>query len=150
MAGICFSSDHSNRDPQEDLSPPQSRRRRTRYDFGSIPSFREFQHNFEVRRLYRNFMRLLKTQHGEMRDLVRREFRVPASADAVNRRVTEGRRRLKEIQAMVNAQSGGKLDPTTAASSATSGSHHQLHSSSQIWPWNRKGDSIQLPTNENK
>lgn len=160
-----FSSDfHCDRDPQQEQqeekpslsqhkSQQQQQRRRKRYDFGNIPSFREFQHNLEVRRLYRNFMRLLKgPQHGELRHIVRTEFRTNDADANMNRKVTDGRRRFKEIQAMINAQSNGssssssKLDPTTTATSMNNNNKNKLHSSSQIWPWNRSRiDDIQLP-----
>jgi len=89
-----------------------SHRRRKRHDFEHVPSFQDFQHKQQVTNLYRKFLRLLPVSRDrDTRIMLRREFRIDAlDAWHKKRRLSEGHKRLKEVQAM-QSNSGAQQLP---------------------------------------
>ena len=98
---------------------------RRRHRFQDAPDWAEFQRRFAVRRLYRQFLRLLRTQKNDSDAIqqVRTEFRkVPTSASQA---LVEGQRRYREVERLLPRVPVGteRVPPATAA----------------VWPWNTRG-----------
>lgn len=103
--------------------PPRRTRRRHRFgnNTAHIPSFHDFQQQAQARSLYRKFLRLARRDQ-DYRNQVRNEFRRNASSPDGRRALSEGTRRLKEVQAMLSTVGSSSASPTVPAPSE--------------WPWN--------------
>ena len=123
-----LSSSSSKRD---DVTTKKATRRR--HQFGNIPSFRDFQQILQAKALYRKFMRISK-HDDELRTSIRREFRNNHHPSDLQRALSEGNRRFKELSAMMGTLSHIK--------------QQQVPASSSVWPWNhrhRDNDIITVP-----
>jgi hypothetical protein len=145
-------------------STPVGRKRGQRPSFmsllNSIPSFKDFQIQQQVRSLYRQFLRLARGPEGpELRRQIRHEFRVTSSSAErweIQRALSEGGRRHKELATMLG--SSVVTTPKTASqvgegptsdngdfdrSGSRGGQWANLPKSAQpassaVWPWQRK------------
>jgi hypothetical protein len=128
-------------------SPPHSRRRkRPSFDnLDEIPSFQVFQQRTQVRSLYRQYLRTIApldvTQRHELLGQIQVEFRkIPAkpSNDAskshweVQRALSEGTRRLKELGSMLGTVVKSKSPSTKETEQLTSTTVPE-----NPWPWQR-------------
>lgn len=132
----------------------------------NVPSFRDFQLKLQIWALYRQFTRVIyrsggsnksesdKTRKSELQEKVRVEFRMPQQKDnwQLQRSLSEGTRRLKELSAMLGnsttAQSkssseGDATSTTTTTSASSSIVPPPPASTKPAWPWNN-------PTSNNK
>lgn len=117
-----------------DSFKPPTKKRRRRHDFGAIPSFQEFQHQHKVKSLYRQYVRLIwrVPDRTDLLSQVRHEFRHAIVGDAwqMQRALSEGGRRLKELSAML------ANTVRTSRGAADDGSTPPFSSSTRPqWPW---------------
>ena len=131
-------------------SPKARRRKRPNFDnLDEVPSFQEFQQRTQVKSLYRQYLRTIapleSTQRSEILQQVQQEFRkvqVTASVNdtdaaskrhwEVQRAVSEGTRRLKELGSMLGTVV--KIKPTNQ------GAEPELQLPTvpeNPWPWQR-------------
>lgn len=129
-ATIRFHSSSSDDNDASSDHPPPSRRRRHSFT-DSIPSFQEFQKITQIKSLYRKFVRL-STAQPEILTSIRREFRIEQPDSwHVQRAISEGSRRYKELSSMMSTLS------TRPSSSSQK---------SVVWPWQRPQTTKQPPT----
>lgn len=83
-------------------------------------SLKDFQQQAQVRNLYRQYLRLIPNSSTELFQQVRNEFRSTHHTDLA-RALSEGRRRYKDLSAMLSTVGGSKA---TKSSNPTS-----------LWPW---------------
>jgi hypothetical protein len=133
--------------PDETTKPRKSRRRRTAFGADSvadIPSFADFQQLLAVRKLYRQFLRLvrpLKDSSPEIGPQIRREFRVTAvDSWQTKRALSEGGRRFKELSAMLGSQT---KEHTNQNDVDTSSPQHQRAISKSAYPWQQSSGTFQ-------
>ncbi len=122
----CRSGLFGNRTLSTTSSSTTTKRRRHRFltnnenDTKKILSLKDFQQQAQVRNLYRQYLRLIpKASSPELLQQVRNEFRSADHQDLA-RALSEGRRRYKDLAAMLSTSVGSK----------DSGSNN-----SSIWPW---------------
>jgi hypothetical protein len=106
-------------------SSTSTKRRRHRFfthddDPKKLLSLKDFQQQAQVRNLYRQYLRLIPKASPELLQQVRNEFRSVDHQDLA-RALSEGRRRYKDLSAMLSTSVGSKdsLDSNDAP----------------IWPW---------------
>jgi hypothetical protein len=148
------SSSSSDSTPGDGFKQQRKRIRRTRSGLKeNIPDFKDFQIQQQVRGLYRRFTRLASsTQQREVQDQIRREFRLPRTDRFhIQRAVSEGHRRYKELAAMLLSSVPGVR--TKEQNEALDGlaespqQEQQLDSTSatscnrEDWPWNKPSNS---------
>ena len=152
---VSFSSKNHQGSDDEDVTVVSKNRNRRRHRFGradEIPSFRDFQKQMQVRSLYRQFTRLVRTSSPtassngpELQGQIRREFRLPQQDSwHIQRALSEGGRRYKELSAMLgnsvkrNRQTTATpIDSSQPTYANSSSSNAPPASITSKWPWNQ-------------
>ena len=84
-------------------------------------SLKDFQQQAQVRNLYRQYLRLIPPSSTELFHQVRHEFRSSNHSDLA-RALSEGRRRFKDLSAMLSTVGASKAANTSSIPSS-------------VWPW---------------
>lgn len=166
-------SENDNRIQNVTPSPP-SRRQRHRSRFGSsvekIPTFREFQQKQQVRNLYRQFIRLVRKESPDLHNQIRQEFRLSQRTTTdhwnIQRSLSEGLRRYKELVEMLGSSKEVEKMANTRYNNENKGSMNESVSNDNIettsntasptmksppvavasvWPWNFSKDLPKRP-----
>lgn len=140
-------------------NPRRRKRHRFNLNTDEVPSFQDFQQNFQIRSLFRKFLRLVgptKSANGsqtdridpsessrssfyELRLQVRREFKaIPKTADRwdVKRAISDGNKRYKELTAMFMSVPRGRTRQTTEDSTNPSNLPLKVEGATNpSWPW---------------
>lgn len=111
----------------------------------SVPSLKEFVHKAQVLKLYRDFLRAIRLIEGtkdrnHAYETVNAEFRRHAthtSGLATQMAVTEGGRKLKEVQSMVGYRAKAEEDDSWLYTTDPSDVRGRV---GEDWPWSRRGD----------
>lgn len=113
-------------------SQTPKRRRHRFFDDDTTLTLKDFQQQAQIRNLYRQYLRLIPKSSTELLIQVRTEFRSSHSSDPT-RALSEGRRRYKELSAMLSTSSVGSHTSSPQSSQQ------------QTWPWQQVSSTHDPP-----
>jgi Complex 1 protein (LYR family) len=123
-----------------------SRKRHRFRTADELPTFKEFQLQFQWRSLYRKYLRLSYHHHknsndDDLRRQIRAEFRrspTTTTSRLDDRAISEANRRYKELQNVLQAATTSTTTTNRGQSSLSSSSTTPPPPTNKDWPWNKR------------